>query len=408
MTISRSVQQHLTACSPFEKYARVYIGWPTRTDAWREGAKHARNAVARFASSIIYNTNEIEVVLVSSSLADKKKAEDALLPLIEPPYSSRISVIAIPSNDCWLQDIGPVYVRSPQGQVRGVCFQFNAWGGSMGGCYTEYGLDSLFSCALLRRTPYPCQKADIILEGGSLSSDGRGTFLTTRECLLNSNRNPDLDQSAIEEVLTVHLGARKVIWLDEGAAYDSDTDGHVDNIATFIALATVLLLWADAEVCAEQHRRSSNALEILNSSTDVNGTPLQVHLVNAPRPMHRTQEEALDISQGAKARMAGDRLCASYVNVLIMENTVFAPSFGDATADELARIQLETAFAASMRKVLMIPARELVLAGGGLHCISLAEPISTDVDHSSATSIADRRTTSDVCRESRVGSRNIA
>lgn len=363
----------IVGSSPFCRLSRLYIGWPDRVDTWRQEARPARRCIAAFVQALLKQTRQVSIIILTCSRAQQAVAQQQLNSFITDSGHERLEVTRIAMNDCWLQDIGPIFAHDIRGGVRAVNFEFNAWGGLQGGCYADWSKDRRFSAELQRRYGHNQLHVDVILEGGSISSDGRGTFLTTRECLLHPNRS-GLDEQTLEDVLRASLGAQKVIWLERGAAYDYDTNGHVDNLAIFIAPHTVLLLWADANVCKEQHSRSTAALSILQDATDADGHRLVIHLVDAPPPQSRTAEEAITVERGAKARREGERLCASYVNLVIVENTVFAPSFGDAKADEKALMQLRKAFAESSKHVVQVPARELILAGGGLHCISLGEP----------------------------------
>lgn len=364
------------ATSAFEPLTRLYIGWPIRTDTWRAGCAPARAAIIDFVACILSHTNRVHIALVIGSESARSSAADHIARHPSASLRLRTSVLFIPSDDCWLQDIGPIFRRSADGRLSGARFRFNAWGGVSGGCYDEWGADAAFGDSLLREARLPAGPLvdDVVLEGGGLSHDGEGTTLLTRECALNANRNGAGAQARVECALADALGARRVIWLPEGAAFDSDTDGHVDNLAVFIAPATVLLLWAREEEGLLQHARSRRALDVLMKATDARGRRLVVHTVDAPPPIRRTAGEVIVRGQGAKERPVGEKLCASYVNLVIVEETVFAPRFGVAEADERALRQLREAFKTTGRRVVQVDARELILAGGGLHCMSLGQP----------------------------------
>lgn len=365
------------ATPAFEPFSRFYIGWPIRSDTWRDGGAPARTAIINFVSSILAHTKRVHVAITIDDEFARASVEEKLASRLGASARARASILSIPSDDCWMQDIGPIFRRSTDGGLSGVNFRFNAWGGVAGGCYANWARDTSFGGSLLRSVGLPAGRAEeVVLEGGALSHDGRGTTLLTTECALHANRNGTDARARVEQSLHDALGARKVIWLPEGAAFDADTDGHVDNLATFIAPSTVLLLWADEATSPLQHARSRRALEVLSTATDADGRPLIVCTVDAPPPIRRTPEEAVAHSPSAKSRPVGETLCASYVNLVIIESTVFAPRFGVPEADEKAVRQLTEAFKPTGRTVVQVDARELILAGGGLHCISLGQPYS--------------------------------
>lgn len=360
----------LLATSAFEAIERLYIGWPTRPDTWRDNGAPARRAIVQFIEAILHNTLRVHVVVVAPDESTSKAAEEQIRAAVR---NKRISSLVIASDDCWMQDIGPVFARNTRtGELNGVCFRFNAWGGSGGGCYSSYKHDVVFGHALCKIRDLTVHDIPLTLEGGALSSDGCGTLLATRESVLHENRGNGSDAEQIADVLHRAVGARRVAWLPRGAAYDSDTDGHVDNIAVFIAPGEVLLLWADEMDNTAQHARSASALAALRAHDPL----LRIHLVDAPPTLFRSVQEAKGVvaASDARSRPFGEPLCASYVNIVILEDCVFAPRFDVPVADRRAYAQLTAAFKSSCRRVVMVDAKELVLAGGGLHCITLAEP----------------------------------
>ncbi len=371
---ANNTPQKLVVTAGFHNFSHFYIGWPTRTDTWRQNGNPARGAIEDFVLAILRNTTRVTVIIVASGKADQVTASERFSTILSEANKLRFHVNCIPSNDCWLQDTGPTFARSDIGKVVGISFKFNAWGGEKGGCYADYSLDQEFATQLLRNRQLGEVKSNLVIEGGALSTDGRGTLLTTRECLLNENRNGRENAVQLETELRNVLGIRKLIWLPRGAAFDTDTDGHVDNMAVFIAPSTVLLLWADADVFPEQHERSREALAVLREARDADGNRLRIFLVDTPPPLRRVAEEAIAVVQGAKERVEGDVLCASYVNLVMIEDVVIAPKFGHAGADKKAYQQLSSAFKSIGKRVVQVNARELILAGGGLHCISLGEP----------------------------------
>lgn len=285
----------------------------------------------------------------------------------------RVRVLRLAMDDCWVRDTGPVMLTGGEGAT----FRFNAWGGANGGCYLSYARDALVGARVCGALGLRARAAaDMVLEGGSVSCDGEGTVVTTEECLLNGNRNGGWARARVEARLRATLGARKVVWIAAGAACDADTSGHVDNMAVFVGPAHVMLTWAPAHVDPEQHRRSTLAWCALARARDARGRPLRVSRVTAPSPVVRSAEEAAGVrpAPDAKRRPQGERVCASYVNVVMAGDVVFAPAFGVPPEDDRARRELQGVFAEYRREVVMVQARELVLAGGGLHCLCLGVP----------------------------------
>ncbi|CAN8076782.1 unnamed protein product [Agarophyton chilense] len=370
--------------SDWTQPSRILVGWPQRQDTWRQKGIPARDAIVNFIHAILSSTESIHVSIIVGErnqskyihdLYDKKWPDTCLV------EGERLSVDHVPMNDCWIRDTGPFFItdhNATNSCPEGVCFRFNAWGGSNGGCYVEYDKDAEVGIRLCARFDIKAHHVNMVLEGGSVSSDGQGTVIVTKECLLNPNRNPEMTQDDIERTLQTNFGVSKVIWLPLGAAFDTDVDGHVDNMAMFIRPGHVLLLWADQDICPDQFQRSSLALKALHSNTDANGNPLVVHKITAPPVLIRSRIEADGVESVtplvAKPRREGEQLCASYVNVVITNEAVFVPAFGDVDTDDRAQRELREAFAETGQKIVMINAREIVLGGGGLHCMTLAIP----------------------------------
>lgn len=351
----------------------LLVGWPTRSDNWRNFGLDAQRAMVHFVHAIIFHTRTLRVCIVADEDDAKCGSIINMLTAEDVEIGDRLQVLQIPMNDCWIRDTGPIFVLDGNGNIRGECFKFNAWGGPVEGCYSDFARDGKVAARLCNQFNVEAVKHDIVFEGGSVSSDRHGTLLTTEECLLNKNRNPKMSKPEIEIVLRRALSARKIIWIPYGAAGDYDTDGHVDNMAIFARRGHVLLLDARESEFPEQHRRTHAALSVLHGETDADGNEITLHRVFAPPPQRRTKVEADTItkmpSRWAIGRNEGDLLCASYVNVVVAENVVFAPSFRCPPADEAAMKSVKTAFGG--KKVVLVDAREFVLGGGGMHCLSL-------------------------------------
>jgi agmatine deiminase len=345
----------------FEPHAGCWMLWPERADNWREVAWPAQQAFVRVATAI----SEFEPVTVGVS---RKHFEDARALLPQP-----VRVIEMSHDDCWMRDVGPTFVVNSRGVLRGVDWQFNAWGGLHGGLYFPWDQDDLVARKVLEIEGRERYRAAIINEGGAIHADGAGTALVTEECLLNRNRNPTLDQSEIEAQLRAYMGVERVIWLGKGVLND-ETDGHIDNLACFVRPGEVALTWTDNRR-DPQYAISLDAWERLNDEQDARGERLKVHKLPAPRPLYFSDKEAAGVvrREGTKARQAGDRLAASYVNFYIANGGIVMPLL-DPRTDRAAAARLKRLF--PERRVVGVPAREILLGGGNIHCITQQVPVA--------------------------------
>jgi len=343
----------------FEPHGGCWMLWPERCDNWREVAWPAQQAFVRVAAAI----SQFEPVTVGASRAFFESAR-ALLP-------EQVRVIELSHDDCWMRDVGPTFVVSSRGAIRGVDWRFNAWGGLNGGLYFPWDQDDLVARKVLEITGCERYRADFVNEGGALHCDGAGTALVTEECLLNSNRNPQLDRDAIETRLRSYLGVSRVIWLGKGVFHD-ETDGHIDNLACFIRPGEVALTWTD-DRRDPQHAISLDAWERLKDARDARGQRLKVHKIPAPRPLSMSAREAAGVvaREGTRPRRQGERLAASYVNFYIANGGIVMPLLDEAT-DRRAAARLKRLF--PKRRVIGVPAREILLGGGNIHCITQQVP----------------------------------
>ena len=277
----------------------------------------------------------------------------------------------ISTDDAWIRDTGPSFLVDDHGGRRGVDWRFNAWGGLDGGLYFPWDRDERVARKVLEIEHADRYRAPIVLEGGSIHVDGEGTVIATEECLLNPNRNPELSRSQLERVLFEHLGAEKLIWLGRGL-YNDETDGHVDNLACFARPGVVLLAYSDDE-SDPQHAISRDALARLQATTDARGRALEVIRLPLPGPITITEEEAngVDAVPGSLPRRAGDRLAASYANFYLGTQRIVFPLLDERWDNQAAAI-LRSCF--PDREIIGIPAREILLGGGNIHCITQQVP----------------------------------
>ena len=322
-------------------HARTWMCWPCRMDAWggADALLSAKQAVARIVRAI--STFE-PVVLVArhEDIAEAKLVTAGKVELFEAPL-----------DDSWARDSGPTFLRGPAGGRGAVQWRFNAWGEK----YRPYTADAELAARIANAAGVRLYEAPLVCEGGAIHSDGEGTLLTTEQCLLNPNRNPQLTRQEVEELLTLYTGARRIVWLGDGFS-DDETDGHVDNIACFAAPGRVLV-GVPSSRSLPDYEPATEAIRRLRAARDAQGRPLEV----------------IEIEQPARARFdgRGRPLQASYVNFYLPNDGVILPSFGDPN-DEKARAVLADCFPG--RDILQIDALDIVEGGGGIHCITQQEP----------------------------------
>jgi agmatine deiminase len=350
--------------------------WPTRPDNWRESALPAQRAFAAVAHAIA----RFEPLTVGVGAAHFTAARRALEP--------RIRLLRLDSDDAWMRDVGPTCVVDRQGEVRGVDWHFNAWGGLDGGLYFPWDRDELVARRVLEAEGLGRYRAPLVCEGGSIHADGEGTLLVTEECLLNRNRNPELGRRQIETLLRAYTGAEHIVWLGRGV-FNDETDGHIDNLACFVAPGEIALLWCD-DRRDPQYAISRDAWERLHDARDARGRRFKVHRIPMPGPLQMTAVEAAGLAPrpGTKPRRAGERLAASYVNFYIANGGVVVPML-DPRLDTRVLGLIQALF--PRRRVVGVPAREILLGGGNIHCITQQIPRGAQRDRQSTPSQALRR-----------------
>ncbi|MCX8062836.1 MAG: agmatine deiminase [Anaerolineales bacterium] len=344
----------------FAPHKQTWMLWPERPDNWRLGAKPAQKAFVAVAKAIA----QFEPVVMGVNQRQFLNARAML-----PP---QIRVVEISNNDSWMRDVGPTFVVNGQGTVRLVDWMFNAWGGLREGLYFPWDLDDLVPRKVAEIEGIDRYAAPLVLEGGSIHVDGEGTLLTTEQCLLNPNRNPELSKEEIETYLKEYTGAECILWLGEGV-YNDETNGHVDNLACFLRPGVVALTWTD-DHNDPQYPISQDAYDRLRRFRDVKGRSLEVVKIHQPNPIRITAEEAegVDAVEGTLPRQAGDRMAASYINFYFCNGGVVVPTFDD-PHDQLALETLQRCL--PERRVVGVSAREILLGGGNIHCITQQQPL---------------------------------
>jgi len=326
----------------WERHEATWLVWPKNPGT--------------FPSKIIRDVENIYVKMIKELaqgekvelLVDDERTEHEVSSLIDA--SPHVKFHKIRTSDVWIRDYGPIFVGNSE-KVAMTKWVFNAWGNK----YDDLKPDNETGMRIAQSTGLDLFQPQMVLEGGSIDVNGLGTCITTKQCLLNKNRNPNLTQNEIANYLKEYLGITNLIWLDAGIAGD-DTDGHVDDIARFVNANTVLCLVED-DPTDENHEILKRNLMTLRESTDQNGNKMNVIPIQMP---NRIDSE-------------DSRLPASYANFYIGNSVVLVPIFEDPKDEEplnmLRRFYPD-------RKVVGVNCRSLVYGLGAIHCVTQQQPNS--------------------------------
>lgn len=333
----------MTSAVPAEwsPHGAMWLGFPSHEELWEEDLAPAQAEVTALARALAGPGRE-RVRLLTSGEAGFAAAATAL------DGAAGVELVLGEFGDVWLRDTGPIF-RGEASRPRAEAFRFNGWGG-------KYVLDGDDQVArqIAAAAGAPLFAHDFILEGGAVDHDGFGGLLTTRQCLLNPNRNPGWDEAAAEAALRDALGVRKVLWLGDGLAHDH-TDGHVDNLARFVAPGVVA-----CPVAVGRDDPNADAYEAcartLAGMKDGRGAALQVARIPSP---------------GRILNVDGEVTPASHMNFIIANGAVVMPTYEDRWS-ALALDALSALF--PEREVVGLPSKALLTGGGSFHCISQQEP----------------------------------
>lgn len=325
-----------TVPAEWAPHKAMWLGFPSHAELWEDDLEPAQAEVAALARALAGPGGE-RVQLMTGSDAGAAAARAMLGDV------AGIEIVAGRFGDIWLRDTGPIFA---DGKANG--FRFNGWGG-------KYALehDDTVAAQIAAAAGAQLVANDFILEGGAVDHDGIGTVLTTGQCLLNRNRNPGWTEAVAETALAASLGARKVLWLGEGLRNDH-TDGHVDNLARFVAPSTVAIpvAWGRGDPNAEAF---DDAARRLAGMTDADGNRLKV--VRIPSPGW------IDGDEGP--------IPASHMNFLIANGAVIVPIYEDRPGEFAVEV-LKQVF--PDRTVIGLPSVAILTGGGSFHCITQQEP----------------------------------
>lgn len=332
----------------WEPHEAVWVGWPHLAEEWREDLEPARAEVRELLRAIgdpDPRTGVRRGETVRLLVPDEAAERDAYEALRGIP----VAFHRVPFGDIWLRDIAPIFVTDGRGRVGAARFEFNGWGGKY-----LFEHDPEVAARIAEITALPAFAFPFVLEGGAVEVDGAGTCLTTRQCLLNPNRNPSMDEAAVESALRDALGAERVLWLDQGLDNDH-TDGHVDTLARFVAPGVVVCM--EPRDGDDPNRDVLHAIgRALDAMTDAEGHRLEV--VRIPSP-------------GRVVDARGRVMPASYVNFYIGNRTVAVPTYGSRWDDEAVE-RLRALFPG--RRTVGLSSKAILTGGGAFHCITQQQP----------------------------------
>ena len=297
-----------------------------------------RTAWANVANAIS-NFEQVKMIVHPNNIVNASKL-----------LNEKVEILSFVNDDAWARDSGAIFLLNKEKKLGGVDWEFNGWGK-----FSPYDSDNKIAKFMIEEAKATYFKNDMILEGGSIHTDGEGTLLTTEQCLLNKNRNPELSKEQIEKNLKDYLGVNKIIWLKNGT--DEGTDGHVDNIACFVAPGKILAL-----SCLDKHDsfydQINENLEILKTSVDSRGRTLEI----------------IELEMSYKRLIPNDDEPSSYINFYIANKGVVMPSFDDEKADKNAQKIVQETF--PNRKIIVINGIDISMGGGNVHCITQQQPLS--------------------------------
>ena len=334
----------------WEPHAATWLAWPHEVTDWP--GKFA--PIQWVYGEIVRHLSRVEKVRILVQNPEVEQRAKRILKKCGAQMEA-VELFQIETDRSWTRDFCPLFVKTREGEKVMLNWRFNGWAK-----YPNAERDDAVTLQLEPRLGIPAStplhhNARVVLEGGSIDVNGAGSILTTEECLLSTvqARNPELTRSDLEEIFAAHLGATHTLWLRNGIAGD-DTHGHVDDLARFTDLNTVV-------IASEQDRHEANYealqenLALLREMKDQDRRPLRVETLPMPEPVY----------------FAGQRLPASYANFYVANETVLVPTFNDVN-DRVALSKLAELF--PRRKVVGIAATDLVLGLGTLHCMTQQEP----------------------------------
>lgn len=330
----------------FAPHIATWLSWPHKEASWPGKIDAIYPYYSLFVKELALSEKvRINVVDEAMKAFATKHLLDAQVDL------NQVEFFLHPTNDAWCRDHGPAFLINPNAEQKKVVVDwgYNAWGGK----YPPYDLDDVIPTLIANHYNLPVYNPGIVMEGGSVEFNGKGTLLTSTACLLNPNRNPQLNQEQIENYLRNYYGVEQILWVDEGIVGD-DTDGHIDDTIRFVNEDTVLTV-VETNKQDENYELLQHNLRQLKAMRLLNGK--QLNIVELPMPAAVEYDE--------------QRLPASYANFYIANSSVIVPTYRSA-ADDIALQTIQQCF--PDRKVIGIDSTEIIWGLGSFHCLSQQEP----------------------------------
>ncbi|SNZ08198.1 agmatine deiminase [Persephonella hydrogeniphila] len=332
----------------WEKHTGTITTYPQAYETFFDRLEQAQETFSKFVSTVSLS----EKVFIN---VDNRQKEEELLKKLKKYDANRknVKIFINQTDDAWCRDYCPIFVKENSKTVA-VKFRFNAWGGKY-----PFQKDEKAGRKIAELLGFYTKDVDMVLEGGSIDTNGKGCLITTESCLLNPNRNPDMSREDIEKNLRKYLGVQKILWLKEGIVGD-DTDGHVDDITRFVAEDTIV-------TAIEKDKNDPNYaplmenFERLKNFTDIKGNPFKIITLPMPEPVFYRYPDSDE----------PERLPASYANFYITNKHVIVPLF-NSKQDEIALDILQKVF--KDRKVVGIYAYDILVGLGGFHCLTMQVP----------------------------------
>ena len=322
----------------WEPHAAMWLAWPDNADTWSQNLPLAQAEFREFVEAV---AKFERVNLIGSG----QKFEQLKF------QSANVRLVSIPTNDAWARDYAPTFVTNKSGQLRSIDWHYNAWGGK----YPPFDEDQKVASRIAKHLDIENQQVDLVLEGGAIEVDGKGTLITTRSCVLAKNRNPDATVEKVEQCFANHLGVKDIIWLPGDAIEGDDTDGHIDQLARFTDQRTIVHAWTaeedDPRLPPIQKNIESLKTAMANLGREYRYLPLPI-----PDPI-----KIYDLI-----------LPASYCNFLIVNGGVIVPQFGQSKTDAKALVTLSQCF--PDRTIVPLASKNLTVGLGSFHCLSQQQP----------------------------------
>ncbi|NBR36313.1 MAG: agmatine deiminase family protein [Chitinophagales bacterium] len=331
----------------FAPHAATWLSWPHKEASWPGKINAIYPSYVKFIKELIKG-ERVKINVVDAAM--QQQATDWMTRF--DVDLSTIDFFIHPTNDAWCRDHGPAFLINPSAHPQKVIVDwgYNAWGNK----YPPYDLDDVIPTRIAEHYGLPVWHPGIVMEGGSVEFNGKGTLLTSTACLLNPNRNPHLNQEQIEKYLRDYYGVEQILWVDEGIVGD-DTDGHIDDTVRFVNADTVLAT-VESDRTDENYALLQHNLQQLKAMRLIDGKPLNI--IELPMPSPLSYE--------------GQRLPCSYANFYIANHAVIVPVF-NCKQDETALRIIEQCFPG--REVVGIDSVDIIWGLGSFHCLSQQEPL---------------------------------